>query len=250
MGKVTGLGNIAVEQNEALEDIRIDKVTITFEGKAAHASTSPWDGVNALDAAVLCYQNISCMRQQFKPTWRVHGIFTKAGEKPNIIPEKAELLYFIRAPSTQELKELTKKMIGCFEGSAIASGCKVNYTFASKSYDSLMSNERLSSLYVANGEALGIEFENDPTLLSKQGGSTDMGNVSRVLPSIHPKYSLHTQVSAHTSEFRDIAYTEQSHDLTLLHAKALAMAAVDVYQNPGLVAKMKSDFQQQLRSES
>ncbi|GFO40165.1 peptidase m20 domain-containing protein 2, partial [Plakobranchus ocellatus] len=81
----------------------------------------------------------------------------------------------------------------------------VNYTFASKSYDSLMSNERLSSLYVANGEALGIEFENDPMLLSKQGGSTDMGNVSRVLPSIHPKYSLHTQVSAHTSEFRDIA---------------------------------------------
>ena len=81
---------------------------------------------------------------------------------------------------------------------------KVKYEFDALSYDSLMSNERLSSLYVANGETLGIEFEMDPLTLNKQGGSTDMGNVSRILPSIHPKYSLHTHISAHTEEFRDI----------------------------------------------
>lgn len=229
--------------------VAMSPVTVTFEGKASHASSAPWDGINALDAAVLCYQSVACMRQQFKPTWRVHGIFTKGGVKPNIIPEQAELLFYCRAPSSKELKVLQKKMAGCFEGAAAASGCKVKYEFDTMSYESLVSNERLSSLYVANGEAVGIEFENDPLKLGKQGGSTDMGNVSRVLPSIHPKYSLDTEASNHTTEFRDIAKTQKAHDLTLLHAKALAMAAIDVYKTPDLVALMKSDFEQQIKAD-
>ncbi|KAK3791995.1 hypothetical protein RRG08_035483 [Elysia crispata] len=183
-------------------------VTVNFKGKASHASSFPWNGINALDAAVLCYQSVACMRQQFRPTWRVHGIFTKAGVKPNIIPDEAELLFYCRAPNSKELTELQRKMVGLFEGAAVATGCKVNYCFDPLSYDSLMSSEKLASLYVANGEELGIKFENDPLLLGKQGGSTDMGNVSRVLPSIHPKYSLNTDISAHTKEFCDIASDE------------------------------------------
>uniref|UniRef100_A0A2C9JX77 Peptidase M20 domain-containing protein 2 n=1 Tax=Biomphalaria glabrata TaxID=6526 RepID=A0A2C9JX77_BIOGL len=223
--------------------IAMAQVNVTFKGKASHASSYPWEGINALDAAVLCYQNISCMRQQLKPTWRVHGVITNGGEKPNIIPDKSELLYYIRAPCLAELKDLQRKLTGCFEGAALATGCSVNYEFDSKCYDSLQSNPVLADLYVANGETLGIEYETDVDRLLKPGGSTDMGNVSKVVPSIHPKYSLNTTASLHTTEFRDLVKTEASHKITLLHAKALACAAIDVYQDTRLLGKIKESFQ-------
>ncbi|KAH9512640.1 hypothetical protein Btru_039012 [Bulinus truncatus] len=147
-------------------------VNVTFKGKASHAASYPWDGINALDAAVLCYQSVSCLRQQMKPEWRVHGVITNGGEKPNIIPEKSELLYYARTPSLSELKELQRKLSGCFDGAAAATGCTVSYKFDEKCYDSLKSNDTLASLYVANGESLGIEFEKDEKKLIKQGGST------------------------------------------------------------------------------
>ncbi|CAL1531920.1 unnamed protein product [Lymnaea stagnalis] len=228
--------------------VAMSPVRVKYQGKASHAASYPWNGINALDAAVLCYQNVSCMRQQLKPAWRVHGVITNGGEKPNIIPETSELLYYARAPCKEELLDIQKRLGGCFDAAAAATGCKVDYSFDPKSYDSLMSNETLASLYVQNGNALGIEFEKDPEKLSKQGGSTDMGNVSKVLPSIHPKYSLNTDVSLHTIEFRDIAKTESAHELTLVHAKALAMASIDVYSNPFLMGKIKDEFQLQLQT--
>uniref|UniRef100_A0A0B6ZWQ2 Peptidase M20 dimerisation domain-containing protein n=2 Tax=Arion vulgaris TaxID=1028688 RepID=A0A0B6ZWQ2_9EUPU len=230
--------------------VAMSPVKVKYQGKASHASSFPWDGLNALDAAVLCYQNVSCMRQQFKPTWRVHGVITNGGDKPNIIPASAELLYYARAPSSYELQDIQKRLRGCFDGAATATGCTVTYNFDPKTYDSLMSNRSLAALYVKNGDSLGIEFEHDQHKILKQGGSTDMGNVSRVLPSIHPKYSLNTSVSLHTTEFRDIARTESAHETTLLHAKALSMTAIDVFSDPSLVLKMKEEFKQQLKSET
>ncbi|CAG5127223.1 unnamed protein product [Candidula unifasciata] len=230
--------------------VAMSQVKVKYQGKASHASSFPWNGVNALDAAVLCYQSVSCMRQQLKPTWRVHGVITNGGDKPNIIPETAELLYYARAPSGEELQDIQRRLGGCFQGAATATGCTVTYAFDPKGYDSLMSNNKMAAMYVENGESLGIVYEHDQNKLSKQGGSTDMGNVSRVLPSIHPKFSLNTEVSLHTTEFRDIAKTESAHVTTLLHAKALAMVAIDVYLNPSLVQVIKEEFQQQLTAET
>ncbi|XP_005111933.1 peptidase M20 domain-containing protein 2 isoform X2 [Aplysia californica] len=219
-------------------------MSITYKGKASHASSFPWDGVNALDAAVLCYQNVSCMRQHMRPTWRVHGVITHGGEKPNIIPQRSELLYYTRAPTVEELEELKSKVKDCVEGAAKATGCSVEYKFGANAYAPLLSNDILATLYEKNGQNLGIEFENDPTRLSKQGGSTDMGNVSQILPSIHPKYSINTMVAAHTTDFRDKARTEESHDLTLIHSKAMALAAIDVCNDPPLVAQMQAELKQ------
>ena len=95
---------------------------ITYYGHAAHAAAFPWEGVNALDAAVACYNSISMLRQQMKPTWRAHGVFEDGGVKPNIIPDKTVLNYYFRAPTNKELDVLLAKAKGCVEGAASATG--------------------------------------------------------------------------------------------------------------------------------
>ena len=101
------------------------RVDITYKGKASHAAAFPWEGINALDAAVMAYQNVSVLRQQMKPSWRVHGVITNGGAKPNIIPEEASMSYYVRAPNNLELKVLQKKMHACFESAGSATGCEV-----------------------------------------------------------------------------------------------------------------------------
>ena len=104
---------------------KIYRVDITYKGKASHAAAFPREGVNALDAAVMAYQNVSVLRQQMKPSRRVHGVITNGGAKPNIIPEEASMSYYVRAPNKVELKVLQKKMHACFESAGSATGCQV-----------------------------------------------------------------------------------------------------------------------------
>ena len=97
-------------------------VKITYKGHAAHAAAFPWKGINALDAAVMAFNNISVLRQQMKPTWRVHGIITEGGVKANIIPDRTQLEYMIRALTDEELQVLKGKVTACFEAAASATG--------------------------------------------------------------------------------------------------------------------------------
>ena len=102
--------------------LALENVTVNYKGHAAHAAAFPWEGINALDAAVMAYNNISMLRQQMKPTWRVHGIISEGGVKPNIIPEQTQLQYIIRAPTSEEVKVLRQKVTSCFEAAATATG--------------------------------------------------------------------------------------------------------------------------------
>ena len=104
-----------------------NKITVTYTGSTAHAAGSPWEGVNALDAVVSAYVNISLLRQQILPSQRVHGVVVNGGERPNVIPGSASLHYYIRSPETKSLNVLTDKVIKCFEGAATATGCKVEF---------------------------------------------------------------------------------------------------------------------------
>ena len=97
-------------------------VTVTYKGYASHAAAFPWKGINALDAAVMAYTNISVLRQQMKPTWRVHGVISEGGVKPNIIPDRSQLVYYLRAPTDEELKTLQQKVTKCFEAAATSTG--------------------------------------------------------------------------------------------------------------------------------
>ena len=197
---------------------------ITFKGKAAHAASFPWEGVNALDAAVMAYTSISALRQQMKPSWRVHGVITNGGVKPNIIPEKASMSYYIRAPTPSELKILRKKVEACFEAAARATGCSLNVTESAKAFDNLMSNSVLADMYSNNIRLLGGEIEQ----YTDKAGSTDMGNVSHVVPSIHPYFKVGNGEVNHTREFTSVCNTPEAHCQTLRAAKSMAFTCINV----------------------
>ncbi|XP_072168627.1 xaa-Arg dipeptidase-like [Diadema setosum] len=221
------------------------EVAIHFTGHAAHAAASPWLGQNALDAAVMCYNSISVMRQQFKPEWRVHGIFSNGGAKPNIIPEEAELLYYIRAPNERELAVLKEKVLGCARGAAVSTGCEVDFKYHC-SYANLVSNPTLASIYEQKAEALGVELV-EPL----SAGSTDMGDTSYVVPSIHPMYYIGTMEPNHSRAFTQSTGAPKAQAPTLVQAKALALTALELLRpgNQHLMEQIRQDFRTQMEQE-
>ncbi|KAL5010367.1 hypothetical protein ScPMuIL_012672 [Solemya velum] len=231
-----------------IPSIGCEGVTVTFHGKASHASAFPWDGVNALDAAVLCYQTVSCMRQQFKPTWRVHGIIKNGGAKPNIIPEISEMEFMVRAPTPTELETLKEKITWCFESAAKGTGCTVQYKFDGKPYLNVVANRTLADSYTENLALIGVDIKARGPNIKQigSGGSTDMGNVSQIIPSIHPVFYIGTDVANHTKVFAEASGKPEAQPFTLNQAKALALTAIDVYTKPGMLDRIKADFQQDM----
>ncbi|RDD41801.1 Peptidase M20 domain-containing protein 2 [Trichoplax sp. H2] len=222
------------------------EMTVTYEGKNAHASGYPWEGVNALDAAVQAYVNISTLRQQFKPSWRVHGVISNGGVKSNIIPSKSQLIYYIRAPSATELKLLKGKCENCFHSAAQATGCKVKIEYDVENiedcYAALKNNVHLVHLYKKNATSLGIKFLPLDEEANLPSGSTDMGNVSWEVPSIHPLYKIDTEAANHTPEFTNATCTEQAHQQTLIAAKSMAMTTLDALTNADILRQIKEEF--------
>ena len=217
----------------------ITRLLVTFKGKAAHAAAFPWEGVNALDGAVAAYTAVSLARQQFKPTWRVHGIFAEGGVKPNIIPERAVLDYYIRAPTRKELAIVKDKMISCFKGAAAATGCEVSLETKDKDYENVLTNTVLADLFTDNIRRLGI---ND-IRPSGPAGSTDMGNVTHVVPGIHPKYAVGGGEVNHSPGFTAVANSDGSHDTTLVMSEGMAHTCIDVMTNNELLMRAKEEFE-------
>ena len=216
---------------------------VTFKGKAAHAAAFPWEGVNALDAAVLGYTNVSALRQQMKPTWRVHGIVTDGGVKPNIIPEKAVMSYIVRAETVKEMRHFDEKVRKCFTGASQATGCSCEMKQTDPAYEDVQSNELLARMYADHMQALGIT---DVQWVGDFPGSTDMGNVSYVVPSIHPIYKVADGIGNHTREFADIVNGIAAHEKTITVAKALSNTCIDaICGGEELLKKVQDAFNKQ-----
>ena len=231
--------------------IAIVQWTVTYSGKASHAAAFPWEGVNALDAAVSAYNGMSMLRQQIKPSWRVHGIISNGGAKPNIIPEKAEMKYFLRTPAEAELKVLMQKADGVFRSAAQATGCSVEIDSLTH-YANVVSNSELLKLYVKNSLDLGVEFTPDHVpgigfVRDMPAGSTDMGDVSYLVPSIHPLYSIGTTASTHSRGFAEATNTALAHERTLTASKAIAGCAIDVLKSPEVLKAIKDCFKQHIQ---
>ena len=212
---------------------------VSYTGKAAHAAAYPWEGVNALDAAVLAYSSIGVLRQQMKPTWRVHSIISNDGVKPNIIPEYTELETYVRAPNMQELSVLVEKVVQCFEAAAQATGCQVSVDKNVKHVCSdLRHNPTLAACFSENYRDLGGECGDEGDF-----ASTDMGNVSYVVPSLHPTYAVGSGKEVnHSKDFTAVCNTPAAHANTLLAAKAMAHTAIDVLTKDGLLDEVKKNF--------
>ena len=202
-------------------------------------SSPPPLSPSPLDAAVLAYTSLSMLRQQLRPSWMIHGIISDGGSHPNVAPGSTEMLYYFRAPTHTELETLQIKAIKCFKSAAMATGCMVSTAEKANTYKDVVSNPTLAKLFLKNTQTLGLNFTKDTQNFS---ASTDMGNVSHILPSLHPIYSIGTSAVNHTLGYTDAANTRTAHVSTLLAAKAVAMTALDVLSDAELMAQVKRDF--------
>jgi amidohydrolase len=219
------------------------ELDVEFHGRPAHAAARPDAGVNALDAMVAAFTNIGLMRQQLRDSARVHGIITDGGQAVNVIPHHTAAKLLVRSEEDDYMDEVLKpKVLACFDGAAKATGCELVYRWNEEArYKTIHTNMALAEAYKANVESLGRKTVNPESKRSM--GSTDMGNVTQVVPGIHPAIAIAPlDVPIHTEEFREFARSESGHKGLLDAAKAMAMTGIDVLTDPDLRKRMKDEF--------
>lgn len=232
-------GSRDIASVEALACISLD---VEFHGKTAHAAAHPEEGINALDAMILAFNAIGLLRQHIKDRSRIHGIITKGGEVVNVIPDYTSAKFLVRVSENRYLEELKKSVVGCFEGAARSTGCKLAYKWGDRIYNTMNSNTHLAKLFAENMQSLGRKLN---TFDFKYGfGSTDMGNVSHVVPAIHPSVSITSSdnVHTHTLEFARAAISKSGDKAVLDGAKALAMTVVDLLGDGNNLDSVKKEF--------
>jgi amidohydrolase len=219
----------------------IIKAKCEFFGKAAHASSWPWRGVNALNAMIQLFVSLDQMRQQVRPEARIHGIITKGGEQANIIPEYTAAEFYLRAPAKDYCKELLRRFEACAEGAATATGCTVKVTADPTIHEPLKPNFTMGALFEKN--LARIDFPVDPDDGEAGYGSTDCGNVSQALPTIHPYIRISPDgVPGHSREFAEWAKSPMARKGIVAAAKALAMTALDLVARPAELERAKQEF--------
>jgi len=218
----------------------IARATLEFTGKASHASADPWEGVNALDACVQTYNAVSMLRQQVRPDCRIHGIITSGGAAANIIPEYASAIFYVRAPSIDAMWDLYRRVIACAEGAAKASGCELQVTQHDSVYEPMKSSRVLLDLFKANMTSVGLK-EGLP--IPDRKGSSDVGNVSQVLPTIQPMIGIAPEgMAIHTRDFADAAVKPLARQGMVAAAKTMAMTTFDLLAEPALIKAAKKEF--------
>ena len=222
----------------------IVKVKVEFFGKAAHASSWPWRGVNALNAVIALFNAVDAMRQQLRPEARVHGVITKGGEQANIIPEYTSAEFYLRGATVAYCRELLRRFTAAAEGAATATGCRVRVTPDPIVHEPMKPNATLADLFRRNLEY--IDFPEDPDDGEAGYGSTDCGNVSQRLPTIHPYIRIAPDgVPGHSREFAEWARSPLARAGMVAGAKALALTALDVLATPDALARARADFAQE-----
>jgi amidohydrolase len=212
--------------------LSIVHIDVEFRGKEAHASSSPFLGTNALDAAVQAYVNVSTLRQQLLDTDRVHGIITNGGAAPNIIPARTTMAWYVRATTNERLEEVFAKVKDCFAAAALATGCQYTVTQSGHRYDAMVNNGIMVDLYSANSQTLGRPMSKHSDRPPETAGSTDMGNVSQIMPTIHPMLDLHCYPTVnHQPEFAAQTITPDGDVAIRDGALAMAWTIIDLAED-------------------
>ncbi|HEX5822860.1 MAG TPA: M20 family metallopeptidase [Candidatus Limnocylindrales bacterium] len=215
-----------------------EDVEVVFHGLQAHAAADPWKGRNALDAMILLFSSVGLWRQQLRTDARVHGIIQEGGTAANIIPDRTRAWFMLRSPDQPYYEEIKTRFRSLAEAAAMATDTTVELTFSGGA-TTMKPNATLEARWVANAAAYGIEDQGpDPN-----SGSTDMGNVSWVCPTIHPELSIAPQgTPGHSILFRDAAATPAADETTLLAATLVAQTAYELFADPTLVEAAWRDF--------
>ncbi|MBI5237428.1 MAG: M20 family metallopeptidase [Deltaproteobacteria bacterium] len=218
----------------------LKRLVFTFTGRASHASAYPEEGINALDAVIQTFNSINALRQQLKCDARVHGIITDGGSAPNIIPDRAEAMFYVRAPEIKELDLVKDKVIKCAEGAAAATGSTLTVSRSGETNAPMKINHALVGIYRGALEYLGITEDSDPP--DKNVGSSDIGNVSQAVPAIHPNVPVRKGIHIHTREFADATITDDGRRALMEGVKCLGLTALELFIDPDAVKRVKGDF--------
>ena len=231
-----GVRNTATTQFLACQNLEVE-----FFGKAAHAAARPEAGINALEAMLQSFAGINSLRQHIRDRARIHGIITDGGEAANIVPAHSAASFMVRAEDDNYLDELKQRVVNCFTGAATATGARLEYRWGEVRYGPLRNNLTLARLFRRNMQSLGRRVH-----LVDPGdglGSSDMGNVSQLVPSIHPSVAIASvEALVHSPQFGLAAASEAGLQGLLDAAKALAMTVVDLVANPGAVTRVREEF--------
>jgi amidohydrolase len=213
---------------------------LEFFGQAAHAAVAPERGINALDACIQTFNNINALRQHLPKTVRIHGIITHGGVAPNIVPEYAAARFSVRGVDSEESLRVADKLLDCGQAAAQAMGAtfsgKKLYHYANMVYNRTMANVFAGEL-IRLGETV---YEPAP---DQRMGSTDAGNLSQFVPSIHPYLAIVDEnVSGHTPEFREAVMSERGQAGLIKATKAMALTTIELLARPELAAQVRHEF--------
>jgi metal-dependent amidase/aminoacylase/carboxypeptidase family protein len=209
--------------------IAVAHIDVHFYGKEAHASAHPQLGINALDAFVQAYVNISTLRQAIFPTDKIHGVIREGGHAPNIIPAYTRSSWYVRAETKDRLDDLFPRVQACFEAAALATGCRVEIEHVGHTYTEMVSDQTLVEYYAANSAEIGRPMRRGRDLPPDQTGSTDMGNVSLIVPTIHPMIDIaSTPHVNHQPEFAAHTITPDGDKAIVDGAVSMAWTVIDM----------------------
>lgn len=232
----------SIENRVFSSTLAIDALEVTFFGKTAHAAGSPHLGINALDAVILTFNGVNALRQHLTDDVRIHGIISQGGKAPNVIPELAQARFYLRAEDRTYLNEIVEKFKKICAGAALMTGATYEIKNFENSNDNLISNQIIGKLFAQNLQKLGIT---DILPAHNSSGSTDMGNVSQVVPAIHPYLKIGGQdLRGHSREFAQATISNQGFSALKVAAKSLAMTTLDLLFNPEKLGKAKRELEE------
>ncbi|WP_209323761.1 M20 family metallopeptidase [Brevibacterium renqingii] len=225
--------------------LAIGELRVRFIGKNAHASAAPYEGINAADAATLTQVAVGLLRQQLHPGDQIHGFISHGGEAANVIPAETELVFNFRSPKLETLNRLEQRIRACVEGAATATGCRFEADSDAPAYSEFNNNDVLADLYKANAEALGRVFDHEDD--TSPVGSTDMANVSRVVPAIHPMIDIDCGPAVnHQPEFAAHCVSAPADRAAIEGGLSMAWTVIDVATDEEARRSFSADRQHSL----
>ncbi|KAJ4302036.1 hypothetical protein N0V88_002170 [Collariella sp. IMI 366227] len=221
------------------------KMRVHFTGRESHASIAPWDGVNALDAVCLSYNAISMLRQQIRPHERIHGVVRAGGNRPNVTPADCTVEYYVRSDTRKNAEALWQRVLKCFEGAALATGCGVRVE-PLNSYADVRPSRALCEEYIGAMPKGTVDMYEPADILA---GSTDMGDVCYECPGFHGVFGIPTKdgEANHTKGFAAAAGTEEAFKEAVQCGRGMAMVAWKVLTDDAYAAKVKSEWEEDMK---
>lgn len=234
----------AYQYGKTTASLANDPVDVKFYGRPAHAAAAPEEGINALEALIQVFNGINGLRLHLPKDVNIHGIITDGGVAANVVPEYAAGRFYLRAANRETLNEVYQKVENIVKGAALATGATYDFGLFQNSVDDVIVTPAFDELFFSHLEGLAIPEAEIKRAYQGSLGSSDVGNVSHVIPTIQPTVSISDEsIVGHTEEFKAAAKSQKGLASIGIAAEVLAKTALDLLENPALLAQIKEEHQ-------